>query len=134
MRDGSGQALLELALCAPVMLVLGLGAVAAVQIFDAESGLQAATDAAVAAAARQPDAPSAAAEAQQVFDSVVATYPLLRTAKLDAGVNPFGRGASLAADSSAEVDIAGESIAFLPSSITLRAHATAVIEPYRSRP
>ena len=134
MTGGSGQALLELALCAPVVLILGLGAVAAVQVFDAESGLQAATDAAVAAAARQPDAPSAAVEAQKVFDSVVASYPLLRTATLVAAINAYGRGTSLAADSSAEVDIAGESIAFLPSRITLRAHATAVIEPYRSRP
>lgn len=134
MRDGTGQALLELALCAPVVLVLGLGAVAAVEVFDAESGLQAATDAAVAAAARQPDAASASVEAQRVFESVVASYPLLQTAKLSANVNTFGRGNSLAADSSAEVDIAGESIAFLPSRMTLRAHAAAVIEPYRSRP
>ena len=134
MRDGRGQALLELALCAPVMLVLGLGAVAAVQIFDAESGLQAATDAAVAAAARQPDGPSAAVEAHQVFDSVVASYPLLQSAQLTAGIAAFRRGVSLVADSSAQVDIAGESIAFLPSRVTLRAHATAVVEPYRSRP
>ena len=128
-----GQALLELALCAPVILVLGLGAVAVVQIFDAESGLQAATDAAASAATRAPDAGSAAATAQKTFDSVAESYPL-HSANLNVDVSDFVRGSSLTADSSAVVDIAGESIAFLPAHITLRAHATAVIERYRSRP
>lgn len=134
MRAGRGQALLELALCAPVILVLGLGAVAAVQVFDAESGLQAATDAAAAAAAREPDAPSAAAEAQRVFDSVAAGYPLLQSATLAVEASSFQRGAPVAAESSAAIDITGESLAFLPARITLRARATATVESYRSRP
>lgn len=132
MKARRGQALLELALCAPVMLVLALGAVAAVQIFDAESGLQAATDEAAAVAVRAPDPASARASAQQTFESVAATYPL-QAANLTIGVSDFGRGASLSMASSAVVDIAGESIAFLPARIKLSAHATALIEPYRSR-
>lgn len=133
MKARSGQALLELALCAPVLLVLALGGVAAVQIFDAQSGLQAATDAAAGVAARAPDAASAVASAQRTFESVAATYPL-QAARLTIGVSDFGRGASLSMASSAVVDIAGESIAFLPARISLSAHATALIEPYRSRP
>ena len=133
MRHGRGQALLELALCAPMILVLGLGAVAAVQVFEAESGLQAATDAAAAAAGRAPDAASATGEAQKEFESIAASYPL-QAAHLAIDVNGFDRGASLVAESSAVVDIAGESIAFLPAQIRLRATATAIVEPYRSRP
>lgn len=133
MRLDRGQALLELALCAPLILVLGVGTVAAVQVFDAKNGLQAATDAAVAAAARAPDAGSAAAAAQNVFESVAASYPL-QAVDLSVESNGFDRGASIAGESSATVDIAGESIAFLPAHITIRAHATAVVEPYRSRP
>lgn len=128
-----GQALLELALCAPVILVLGLVAVAAVQVFDAESGLQTATDAAVSAAARAPDAGSATAQARKAFEDVAAGYPL-QSPNLTVEIDGFDRGASLLADSSAAVEVAGEAVAFLPARITLHAHATALVEPYRSRP
>ncbi len=45
----NGQALVELAICAPVVALLGVGAAAVVQIADAGAGLDAATQAAVAA-------------------------------------------------------------------------------------
>ena len=67
-----GQALVELALCAPVVLVLALGAVTAVQMIEAEAGLQAATSAALNAAVRAPDANAAIAAARSSFGSVIA--------------------------------------------------------------
>ena len=55
MRWRSGQALLELALCAPVVLLLALGGAAVVQLQDATAGLDAATTAAAEMASRAPD-------------------------------------------------------------------------------
>ena len=81
MRPQRGQALLELALCAPVTLALALGAVSAVGVLDARSGLQAATDAAVSAAVRAPNHDAAIAAAQATFAAVVAAYPLRDAAR-----------------------------------------------------
>lgn len=121
-----GQALVELALCAPVILVLALGAVSAVQVVQGQSGLQAATESAVSAAARAPDAPAAIALARSAFSSVVAGYAL-RAPAISFMAGGFGRGATLSADSTALVDIA-------TGSISLHAHASTQVEPWRSRP
>jgi len=113
-----GQALVELALCAPVILVLALGAVTAVQVLEAESGLQAATGA--------PDADSAIAAARSSFASVTAGYPL-RAPSLSIAVGAFARGSLLTADATATVDAVGAHIA-------LRVHDAQRVEPWRSRP
>ena len=71
-----GQALLETALCLPVLLILMLGAPAAVRAADARSGLDAAAAAGAAAAARAPNATQAPAAARAAFLAVAASYPL----------------------------------------------------------
>jgi len=121
-----GQALVELALCAPVILVLALGAVTAVQVLEAESGLQAATSAALSAAARAPDPNEAIAAARSSFASVIAGYPL-SSPSLSIAVGAFARGSLLTADATATVDAAGAHIA-------LRVNAAVRIERWRSRP
>jgi len=121
-----GQALVELALCAPVILVLALGAVTAVQVLGAESGLQAATSAALSAAARAPDPNDAIAAARSSFASVIAGYPL-SSPSLSIAVGAFARGSLLTADATATVDAAGAHIA-------LRVNAAVRIERWRSRP
>jgi len=121
-----GQALVELALCAPVVLVLALGAVTAVQMIEAEAGLQAATNAALRAAVRAPDANAAIAAARSSFGSVIAGYPL-RTPSLSIAVGAFARGSLLTADATATVDAAGAHIA-------LHVHDVLRVERWRSRP
>ena len=74
-----GQALLELSVCAPVVMLLTLGTVAGGQVIDARAGLDAATNAAAAAAARAPDPASAQSAAHARFQSMIAGYPLTST-------------------------------------------------------
>lgn len=121
-----GQALVELALVAPVVLVLALGAVTVVQVYEGDSGLRAATEAALSAAARAQDEPSAIAAAKSTFASVIASYQV-RAADLTLADGGFARGAQLTADSTALVDIATGSIA-------LHVHEMLTVEPWRSRP
>ena len=120
-----GQALVELALCAPVILVLALGTVTAVQMVEAESGLRAATSAALSAAVRAPDAEAAIAAAHSSFESVIAGYPL-RAPSISIAVGAFARGSLVTADASAMVDSAGAHIA-------LRVHDVLQVERWRSR-
>jgi len=125
-RPQRGQALLELALCAPVILALALGAVSAVRVLDAQSGLKAATDAAVSSAVRAPNEDAAIAAAHATFVAMVAAYPL-RNAAIDIAMPSFTRGSQLNAQSSAFVE--------LPTGrLALSANAAGVIETYRSRP
>ena len=49
-----GQALIETAICLPLLLSLGLGSAATIRIADSQGGLDAACAAAVATAARAP--------------------------------------------------------------------------------
>ena len=121
-----GQALVELALCAPVILVLALGAVTAVQVLEGESGLQAATGAALSAAVRAPDSNAAVAAARSSFASVIAAYQL-RSPSISIAVGAFARGSLLTADANATVDAVGAHIA-------LRVHAVLQVERWRSRP
>ncbi len=121
-----GQALVELALCVPVILVLALGAVTAVQVLEAESGLQAATSAALSAAVRAPNPDAAIAAARSSFATVIAGYPLSSPA-ISVALGAFARGSLLTADATATVDSAG-------AHIGLRVHATLRIERWRSRP
>ena len=127
-----GQAAVELAVCMPVVLLLGLGAVAIVQVGDAAAGLHAATSAAVVAAARAPDEATARAAAQSRFDAIVSAYPLHGpTLKIDdAG---FARGAGVTATADAYVDLGWEAMAVIPARVELSAAASARIEPWRTR-
>jgi Flp pilus assembly protein TadG len=128
-----GQALVELALCVPFVLLLGVGATAVVEVADATSGLRAATDEAVAAAATAPDVASARAAAQSRFASVVAGYPV-RSPSLRLMDGGFVRGAMLDAASTAYVDLGWAAIAVIPARVQISAAAGMRIDPWRTRP
>lgn len=130
-RSARAQALLELALCAPLVILLALGTVAAVQVAGARAGLEAATQAAANAAARAPDPATAVAVAQQRFSSLVADYPL-RSATLRVSVGDFDRGGHVTASSSARVDLGWAALLLLPSQVTLRSQVVRLLELWRT--
>jgi len=133
MRPSRGQALVELALCLPFLLMLGVGATAVVEVADAASGLHAATDEAVAAAARAPDAASAHAAAQARFATVIAGYQV-RSPSLRLNEGGFVRGAVLSATSTGYVDLGWAAMGVVPARIALTAEASMRVEPWRTRP
>jgi len=104
MNRQRGQALIELALCAPIVILLTLATVAVVQMHDAASGLEAATQAAASAASRAPDAASAIAIGEVRFASVVKLYPL-RSPSVIVTVGDFSRAGKIVVEASALVDI-----------------------------
>lgn len=133
MRHPRGQALVELALCMPFVLLLGLGTAGVVDIADASSGLRAATEAAVQSAARAPDESSAQAVAQSRFASVISAYPV-RSPILTLVDGGFVRGSVITASSTGVVDLGWESMAVVPARVALSAEASMRIEPWRTRP
>jgi Flp pilus assembly protein TadG len=126
-----GQALLELALCAPLVVLLTLGTVATVQVASARAGLESATQAAAEAAARAPDAETALAKARDSFKGVVAGYPV-RSTTLVVSVGDFSRAGKVTASSSASIDIAWAAFLLLPSHVTLRSQVTWQLQRWRS--
>jgi Flp pilus assembly protein TadG len=132
MRRARGQALLELALCAPVVLLLALGTMAAVQVASAHAGLEAATQAAAEIAARAPNAQVATAAAASRFQAIVAVYPM-RTATLVLALGGFDRSGIITASSSANVDVGWAAFLLLPGQITLHSQVSIQLEPWRSR-
>lgn len=131
LKGGRGQALLELALCAPVAILLAIGTVAAVQVADARTGLDAATEAAANAAARAPDAATAAVAAHERFSSVIAGYPV-HAASLTVSVGDFARAGPVTASSSAQIDLEWAAFVLLPSRVTLHSQVVLRLEPWRS--
>jgi Flp pilus assembly protein TadG len=125
-----GQSLVELAICAPLVMLLTLGAAAAVQVIDASAGLQAATQAAAAEASRAPDAASAESAARARFQSVLADYPL-RSPQLSITAGHFSRTDEVIATSSGAVDISWAEL-FLPGPLTLNSRAAVPLESWRS--
>jgi hypothetical protein len=127
-----GQALAEVALCLPIVLALALGTVAVARVADARGGLDAATAAAVQAAARAPDPGRAALSALAVFDASVRAYGL-GAPRLTLDLGGFQRGAAITGTASARVAIGFAPLPGLPAAITLTARAAARVEPWRSR-
>lgn len=125
-----GQALVELAVCAPVVMLLTLGAVGSVQVVEASAGLDAATKAAAAAAARAPDPVSAESAARARFLSIVAGYPL-SSPRLSIASGKFGRDDQVIATATGAVDLAWASLV-LPGRLTLASRATVPLESWRS--
>src|SRR5260370_35570345 len=125
-----GQALVELALCAPVVILLTLGVAAGVQAVDARSGLEAATQAAAAEAARAPDRSSAETEAQARFASIIAPYPL-SSARLSLSLGSFSRTGEGLATSSGTVE-GGWSAVVFPKTLVLESRCTVPIERSQS--
>jgi Flp pilus assembly protein TadG len=121
-----GQGLVELALCAPIVIVLTLAAVAIVQLDDATSGLDAATRAAASVAARAQDATTAVAAAERRFTSLVKLYPL-RSPAVIVTVGDFSRAGEVVVESTAFVDLAWA------AGLTRRLRSKAVIQVDRWR-
>jgi TadE-like protein len=128
---GRGQSLVELAVALPAVLMLALGSAALLRLVDAKSGLDGATAAAVADAARQSTAAEASLCAQQRFAGIVALYPL-HSAQLTLS-GSFARGSFYAGTGRASVDLSFAPLWFLPRTVTVQAQAQALVEPYRSR-
>jgi Flp pilus assembly protein TadG len=131
MRVTHGQALIELALCAPLVILLALGTVVGIQVASARAGLDAATRAAAEVAARAPNAGTAIAAGHERFTDVVSDYPV-RSATLVLSVGDFSRTASVTASSSASIDIAWAAFLVLPGRLTLRSQVRLALEPWRS--
>lgn len=130
-RLARAQALLELALCAPVVILLALGTVSAVQVATARAGLDAATQAAANAAVRAPDAVGATAAARERFSSVIAGYPV-RSTKLVVETGGFERTGAITVSSSADIDLAWAAFDLLPSHMTLQSQVVLRLEPWRT--
>lgn len=130
MRWRSGQALLELALCAPVVVLLALGVATVVQLQDAAAGLDAATRAAADAASRAPDPRSADSAAHMRFANVVSAYPL-RGSALRVSFGNFSRATEVRVTSEASVDVSWAGLA-LPRQFKLQSQAIVRLEPWRT--
>lgn len=132
MSGQRGQALAEVALCLPIVLTLALGSVAVARVADARGGLDAATAAAVEAAARAPDRNTAANSAQGVFTASVGAYGL-GAPRLALELGSFARGSRVNAAGSATVSIGFAPLPGVSRSLTLTSRASARVEPWRSR-
>jgi Flp pilus assembly protein TadG len=129
-RNLRGQSMVELALCAPILMLLSLGAAAAVQVADASAGLDAAAQAAAAAAARAPDAATAQTDAEQSFEAMISSYPL-RSATIHVASGRFSRADQVVATASGSVDIAWAAF-FLPGRVALKSTAVVHLELWRT--
>jgi hypothetical protein len=129
-NQARGQALVELAVCMPFVLLLGVGAAGAVEVADAGSGLRAATEAAVTVAARAPDEAAARMAAQSRFAVVISAYPVKspRLRLVDGG---FVRGGTLTATSGGFVDLGWDAV--MPAQVAIEAVASMRIDPWRTR-
>lgn len=125
-----GQALVELAVCAPVVVLLTVGAVASAQVIDARAGLDAATKAAAATAARAPDPASADSAARARFQSMVAGYPL-SSAHLTVSFGKFSRTDGVLATASANVDVSWAAFV-ISRTLMLESRCTVPLELWRS--
>jgi Flp pilus assembly protein TadG len=125
-----GQALLELAVCAPVVILLTLGALAGAEVIDARAGLDAATKAAAASAARAPDPAKADSAARARFQSMVAGYPL-SSAHLTVSFGKFSRTDGVLATASANVDLSWAEFV-ISRTLVLESRCTVPLEPWRS--
>lgn len=126
-----GQALLELAVALPAVLMLALGSAALLRLADAKSGLDGATAAAVADAARQASAAEAYGCANLRFAAITSRYPLLSAHLTLSG--SFARGSLYTGSAKATVDLSFVPLWFLPRAVTIASQAGALVEPWRSR-
>lgn len=129
-----GQALVELAVSLPVLLLLALGAAQFVRLGLTRAGLDAATAAAVSAAARAPSAAAAAASGKAAFEGVSAGYGLDRSATVTLATGDFSRGGTVTAFARADVSLGFTGIPALGLAWRLSATASARVEDWRSRP
>ena len=129
-----GQALVELAVSLPILLLLALGATQFVRLALTRDGLDAATAAAAASAARAPSAATAAQAGRAAFDGVAAGYGLGPSTTVTVTVGDFPRGGTVTVSAHAGVNLGVGGIPALNQALTLSSTATARIEDWRSRP
>ncbi|HVD01404.1 MAG TPA: TadE family protein [Candidatus Dormibacteraeota bacterium] len=127
-----GQALVELAVSLPVMLILAFGAAQFVRVAITRSGLDAATAAAAAAAARAPSSSSATTAANSAF-SAVTTGDGLDSPGLALRLGGFQRGAIVTATGRATVSLGFSGSPALRGTLRLQSTASARVEDWRSR-
>lgn len=125
-----GQSLVELAVSAPVLVLLAFGSIQVIQVVEAQVGLDTATRAAAAEAASAPNSAVAQKDAEQRFDSLIAGYPIHST-ELRIAAGGFNRTDSVTVTSSGRVDAvwaAGD----LAAGIVLRSSSVLPLEPWRT--
>lgn len=128
-----GQALVELAVSLPVLLLLALGAVQFVQLALTRAGLDAATAAAAGAAARAPSADAAVLAGKAAFSGVTAGYGLGRSATVTVAIGDFRRGETVTVSARANVNLGFSGIPALGRGWALSSSTSARIEDWRSR-
>jgi Flp pilus assembly protein TadG len=129
-----GQALVELAVSLPVLLLLALGASQFVELALTRAGLDAATAAAAAAAARAPSAGAAVQSGRAAFGGVGAGYGIGRSAAVTVATGDFRRGGTVTVSARARVNLGFSGIPALGLAWNLTSSAAARIEDWRSRP
>jgi hypothetical protein len=111
-------------------MLLTLGALASAEVIDARAGLDAATRAAAASAARAPDPASADSAARARFQSMVAGYPL-SSAHLIVSFGKFSRTDGVLATASANIDLSWAAFV-ISRTLVLESRCTVPLEPWRS--
>lgn len=128
-----GQALVELAVTLPLLLLLAFGAAQFVRLAIARAGLEAATAAAVAAAARAPDASAATVAAKAAFAGVAGGYQNDPSTVLTVDPGTFQRGGTIAVQATSSLDLGFSGVPALRARWRLISTATARVEDWRSR-
>jgi Flp pilus assembly pilin Flp len=134
-RDEHGTAAVELALLAPVLIVLVAVVVAAGRIVETKSAILSVAREAARAASEAPDAASARSAATAAATDV-ATGLGLDPSRLALGQNPggFGRGEPYRVSVSYEVRLADlPGLGTLPGSFVLSAEHAELIQRFTSR-
>lgn len=133
-RRQSGQAMVEWALSALVLLLFGLGILAVGQVVGEYMAIRSAASQAAFAAARAPSADAAQASAQTAAQQAIQGSQVKDfSCTLDAG--GFERGGVLTVTARGYVDLAPFPIVsgVLGDRVQLSWQAHSLIEPYRSR-
>ncbi len=133
-RSQSGQALVEWAAVAFVLLLFALGLVAIGQIVGEYMAVRSAASQAAFAAARAPSAADAVAAGEEAAREAIGSSQLQAlTVRIDVGT--FERGNTLTAHAGADLSLAAFPIVrqILGARFHLSWEASALIEPYRSR-
>lgn len=134
MRRQSGQALVEWAVSALVLLLCAFGLLAVGHVVGEYMAVRSAASQAAFAAARAPSSAAAASAGRQVAREALAGSGL-RDVQIAIDTGGFQRGGTLSATTSGCVSLAAFPVVSqaLGSCVRLRWTARALIEPYRSR-
>ena len=134
MNPQSGQALVEWAVSALVLILFGLGILAVGHVVGQYMSVRTAATQAAFAAARAPSAQAAQAAAHQAAQEAVSDSRVLDF-QISVDTGSFERGATLTAQATGCVSLEPFPLisAVLGQCVSLRWVAHALIEPYRSR-